>query len=270
MKLISWNVAGRGGKLTSQAEVLAEQRPDVVALQEVTGKTVERWRDALTAMGFDQIHDTADLLGEHRYCNLIASRWPSETFPPLEIAFPERGLSATIHADEPARDGAFELHVLHAPDGSSHGLAKVEAFEALYERLARPSELPRVLCGDFNTPQLESSAGEVTTWGQRHPEHFDRWKAAELSILKGLEEFDLPDAYRGCNGYPAEGFNEEGSWVKGEVHRRYDHVFASPDLDVRGCRYIHDWRQDGLSDHSAIEAVFDPTLPQDAATSEEH
>ena len=38
--------------------------------------------------------------------------------------------------------------------------------------------------------------------------------------------------------------------------RRFDHVFAAQALDARECRYLHDFRTGGLSDHAPIEAVF--------------
>ncbi len=38
--------------------------------------------------------------------------------------------------------------------------------------------------------------------------------------------------------------------------RRYDHIFASRKLAETSCHYEHPWREQGLSDHSAIEADF--------------
>jgi hypothetical protein len=42
------------------------------------------------------------------------------------------------------------------------------------------------------------------------------------------------------------------------VGRRFDRVFASTALNARGCRYLHEFRQKGLSDHSPIEVDFNP------------
>jgi hypothetical protein len=38
--------------------------------------------------------------------------------------------------------------------------------------------------------------------------------------------------------------------------RRFDHVFASVPMRPIACNYRHDLRQRGLSDRTAIEAVF--------------
>jgi hypothetical protein len=37
-------------------------------------------------------------------------------------------------------------------------------------------------------------------------------------------------------------------------------VFASEGLMPLACDYLHDWREQGLSDHSALEADFEQIL----------
>ena len=122
--------------------------------------------------------------------------------------------------------------------------------------MATDSDRPRILCGDFNTPRTEGVDGSVEFWGAEHRPHTERWDNAERSVLRGLSEHDLPDAYRAINGYSAT----DASWVgrRGETRwgRRYDHILASRRLDVTGCRYLHEWREAGLSHHSDIEADF--------------
>ena len=136
---------------------------------------------------------------------------------------------------------------------------KVETCEALFERLARPANRHRVLCGDLNTPRLETADGEVETFASNHPLWEERWDAAERSLLVGLAEWDLHDAFRGLNGYD----RRDVSWVMNTRSRRkaghrLDHVLASRSLHPVWCDYEHGWREAGLSDHSAIMAVFEP------------
>jgi len=53
---------------------------------------------------------------------------------------------------------------------------------------------------------------------------------------------------------------------KGKGHRigrRFDHVFASRDLNAVRCQYLHSLREAGLSDHSAIEVDFEPARAVD-------
>jgi hypothetical protein len=40
--------------------------------------------------------------------------------------------------------------------------------------------------------------------------------------------------------------------------QRLDHILASSELRPGDCEYIHGWRELGLSDHSAMEALFEP------------
>ena len=39
--------------------------------------------------------------------------------------------------------------------------------------------------------------------------------------------------------------------------RRFDHIFASKSLNPAECRYLHEVRRKGLSDHSAMMMVFE-------------
>ena len=90
------------------------------------------------------------------------------------------------------RCGPIEIHNAHIPPAQSNGLTKVETCEALFAA-ARPvrASAHRILCGDLNTPRLENGVGEVETFASNHPDHEERWDAAERSLLVGLAEWDL-------------------------------------------------------------------------------
>ena len=130
----------------------------------------------------------------------------------------------------------------------------------------------RVLCGDLNTPRYESEEGETETFASNHPFDEARWDAAERSLLVGLGEWDLPDVFRALNGFG----RRDVSWVfhtrrRRKAAHRLDHVMASAGLGATYCEYIHEWREAGLSDHSAMETIFKPgvsrpkVLDRDAA-----
>jgi len=136
---------------------------------------------------------------------------------------------------------------------------KVETCEAIHDRLARPSERARILCGDLNTPQRETQEGEVITFAENHPQWLERWDAAERSVVEGLAEWGMVDVFRLLHGYE----RQDVSWVfhtraARRAGFRLDHVIASPELNPVWCDYQHGWREGGLSDHSAIEAIFEP------------
>jgi len=270
MELVSWNLAGRVSKCQAQVEALAGLGADILTLQETTARSRVPLSDALKAAGyqhlvdsFERAPDTSPLKGPRRYGELIASRFPLEALSPNQfgIPWPERVLSALVHTP----NLSIELHTTHIPPGSSNGWIKIETFEGLFAGLAKASERPRILTGDFNTPQAELSNGTVVTWAQRLTERGvktkarfrggdgHRWDLGERNILVGLDPYDLHDVFRQLHGYE----RQEASWyTRNGTGRRFDHIFASMALDVRECDYIHGVREEGLSDHSPILAVF--------------
>jgi len=142
-------------------------------------------------------------------------------------------------------------------------MVKVETLEGIRERMARKPEWPVVLCGDFNLPFREEPDGTVITFGQdrngrvrNRLRQGDRWDKAERSIVPGLAEVGLADVFRSLHGYS----RSESSWIYRASGRkvgfRLDHVFASEELTPVECTYRHEWRESGLSDHSAIEVEF--------------
>jgi exonuclease III len=144
--------------------------------------------------------------------------------------------------------GLLELHNVHIPPAKSRGAIKAATCEALYERLSRPSDRHRVLCGDFNTPKLETVEGDVITFAEE-----------ERLIVCGLAEWDLADVFRQLNGYE----RRDVSWVfhtqgRRKSGHRLDHILASSSLNAEFCDYQHGWRDLGLSDHSGMECLFAP------------
>jgi exonuclease III len=66
MRVVSWNVARRSSRLAEQAAALARREPDVVALQEVTYRTLPLWKAALETIGLAHVRtslERADVIG---------------------------------------------------------------------------------------------------------------------------------------------------------------------------------------------------------------
>jgi len=110
------------------------------------------------------------------------------------------------------------------------------------------SGVPRVLCGDFNTPRRELPDGEVITWAQTEAGRLRRtrgarWDAAERDVIEGLAALDLPDVYRQLHGNGPQ----TASWVQKRsatrTERRCDHVFATPSLRASAFDYRYEWRE---------------------------
>ena len=172
MRLVCWNVAGkidgpRAARLSAQAQAIAGERPDVVALQEVTRASDPQWRAALARLGLPHVISTTSLLApDRRYANLLAARWPLQPLsfrPDPDNDFPEKLLTARVQAPSTI---PVDVHVFHAPTGVGSGWGKVRTLEALHHRIAEPSATPRIVCGDFNSPQHHSPGGPLITWAQ--------------------------------------------------------------------------------------------------------
>jgi exonuclease III len=267
--LLSWNVAGRKRKLQEQIEFILAWNPDVVALQEVLAGNVTPLRKAFFEAGicfaadsFELSLDPSVLTGHRRHGVLLASRFPLESqdtalFP---IPWSERVISALV--DAPC--GTIEVHNTHIPCGSTNGWIKIDTFEGIYKRLSNVSIIPRILCGDFNSPQLEFEDGKVITWGQkvykngeiRLEKGDDRWHEGEKSVLVGLREYDLHDAFRKVHGYGREEYSWYWRGYGRQRGRRFDHILTSEVLRPVRCEYLHEAREKGLSDHSPIWGSF--------------
>jgi endonuclease/exonuclease/phosphatase family metal-dependent hydrolase len=116
---------------------------------------------------------------------------------------------------------------------------------------------PRLLCGDLNTPRKEHLDGRVWTfardrYGRLRAERGERWDEAELALIRGLEPFGMRDAFRSVHGPGVRELSWE--WPRWGGGYRLDHLIVSTEVDVRAVLYWHEWRREGLSDHSPLVA----------------
>lgn len=265
LRLITWNVARRRSGLVKQATALAMRQPDIVALQEVTRQTVAVWCRAFSLMGLDHVRSSLDAveaetesIGRRRTGVMLASRTPLlDVGHPLAPPWPETAACASIDTTR----GPVEVFCVHVPN-AANGMVKVRTLQAIRAGIAASEPAARVLCGDLNTPRRELPSGEVISFardrnGRLRPERGLEWDSAELAVVPGLQELGYRDAYRALHGYG----RSEPSWTWKRIagHNggwRIDHIFASLQLRPIACCYHHAWRDDGLSDHSGLEADF--------------
>jgi exonuclease III len=250
VRLVTWNVAGRVRRLPEQAEVVAALAADVVALQEVTARTLPLWRAALEDAGLPHVASALDepveAPGRKVLGVLTAAREPLERLPAPGVPWPERVLCC-------ATDGV-EVINLHSPIAPAPDLAKIRTHEAVAAHIGELEPAPRVLCGDLNTPRRELPDGDVLTFAydsaaRLRPERGERWDAAERALVHGLRERGWLDAYRALHGYGDRSAswtfaNDRGGW-------RLDHVLVHG-IEPVASSYAHEWRRAGLSDHSAL------------------
>ncbi len=252
MRLVTWNVAGRVTRQPEQAAAIAAVAADVVALQEVSARTLPLWRVALEAAGFTAVktalREGLRPAGRRRLLGaLTAAREPLSVLDGPDVPWPERLLCCAL--------GDVEIVNLHSPISPAPELAKVRTHEAVagYLEATAPGAV-RVLCGDLNTPRRELPDGTVLTFahdsaGRLRPERGERWHRAESALVQGLREQGWVDAFRSLHGYG----EREASWrfPQDRGGWRLDHVLVHG-LHPVASAYAHDWRRSGLSDHSAL------------------
>jgi endonuclease/exonuclease/phosphatase family metal-dependent hydrolase len=234
-----------------------------------------RFGTLLSEIGLNHVADTLRLAtnrmlltGPRRNAILIASRWPLVSLPSAAMPWTERLLSVRVNAPS----GAFQVHAAHIPPAASNGWMKIDTLDGIYAYLARPCEPPRILCGDFNTPQHEGRDGHIVTWAARsrsrrphaparayaqtaagdyrlRRNRGERWDRGERNILEGLVSHDLCDVFRELRGWDISAFSWYANHRRCRQDRRFDHVFASKQLNAVRC-------ESGLSDHSPIEVDF--------------
>ena len=172
----------------------------------------------------------------------------------MRVAFPEKYLAARVSVD----GVEIDVHNAHLPPGVSRGLIKVHAFEAIRRRIDIDTDVARVLCGDFNAPVEEDADGPISQssgpWSESDQE---RWKLAEKRIVDSLDMRDVYlDVHDSAQPVPSSHFTGRGDR---RVGHRYNHVFASAEIETKSCAYLSDWLEaddvDGrLSDHAPVEA----------------
>lgn len=264
LRVITWNVARRRSVLVEQATALADRDPSVVALQEVTPRTLPLWRRAFALMGLEHVRSSLNAQAlrattrRPRTEVMLASRTPlNDVALPLLVPWPETALCAAAETS----GGPVEIFCVHVPN-AANGRVKPQTLSCIRDGVAVAGPGARVVCGDLNTPRRELPTGEVISFardrrGRLRPERGPDWDAAELGVVPGLHDLGYRDAYRALHGYgdPAPSW----TWNRIAGHNggwRIDHIFASAPLKPIRCLYHHAWRDDGLSDHSALEADF--------------
>jgi exodeoxyribonuclease III len=256
MRLVTWNVAGRVGRQAEQAGAIASVGADVVALQEVTRRTLPGWRAALEEAGLTACASAVEAAPRERRRPLgvlTAAREPlAPLAAPADVPWPERVLCSEVTG--------VEIVNLHSPIAPAPELAKVRTHEAVAAYLGARPPGPRILCGDLNTPRRELPGGDVLTFahdsaGRLRPERGERWDRAERALVHTLREHGWVDAFRALHGYG----EREASWTfaRDRGGWRLDHVLV---LGLRpvAAAYAHEWRRAGLSDHSALVVDLEP------------
>src|SRR5215210_4206308 len=123
LRVLTWNVARRTSRLVEQATALGRRDLDVLALQEVTERTLPLWRAACRTLGLPHMVASLDAAdpahapaGRRRTGVLIASRSPLEEAPTrLPVPWPETAAAALTRT----LAGPLEIHTVHVPNAAN-------------------------------------------------------------------------------------------------------------------------------------------------------
>jgi exodeoxyribonuclease III len=251
--VLTWNVqhasAARGVR---QVAWLAERRDaDVVVLTEVAaGSAGESLAQSLAGHGY-RVHLTDS--GGRDYRVLVATRVGDLQVRCLDVAhLPHRVAGAVISHPAGWQFGVLGLYVPSRGPRTRRNVDKrafQDAATALLPHLPAvfAAGVPVIVAGDLN----------VVEPGHRpHHSVFGRW---EYEFYRSFTAGGLTDLYRLHHPDRAE-----HSWFgRSGAGYRFDHQFCTPhpNLTVSGCRYVHEGRSQGLSDHSALSADLVWTTP---------
>ena len=187
MKVITWNVNNRVGTLSQQVQELGQREPDVVALQDVNCNAASQYIEAFRRIGLPHVLHTLDRQPQAIPTGvLLASRFPLSLLPdrPESVLWsqgcytPDREKlqrhwgRRTLFARLCGPSGEIKLANVyitpanHYEPGANGGrqlypYLKLDLLSGVYQTLAAPTDRPRLLCGDFNTPQHQRESGEI-------------------------------------------------------------------------------------------------------------
>jgi exodeoxyribonuclease-3 len=253
MRLITWNVNSIRARLPRLLELLQEQAPDVLCLQETKVATEAFPHDELAAVGY-----RAAAHCEGRW-NGVAIVTPSGVevadvtagLPGEPVATEARWIEATV-------DGA-RIVSTYVPNGRTPSdpvfQVKLDFLEAME---ARASELvaagPTVLAGDVNVAPHDRDVWDPALFvGSTHVTSEERQRLADVL------DAGLIDAFRALHG-DREGFtfwDYRAGAFRRNLGMRIDVVLVSRHLDVLECEVARAYRRVGESgakpsDHAPI------------------
>ncbi|MFF5264605.1 endonuclease/exonuclease/phosphatase family protein [Actinomadura viridis] len=224
-----------------QVSWLASQNADVVVVTEVgSGPGGDALLDALAEHGYHSLI-TRQPSPPNDYRAVLASRGPTlESLPSPVSMLPHRAPIARIHLTS----APLTLLGLYVPSRGPRERRNQDkrAFQA-----AVTTTLPDLIT-TANSPVIV--AGDLNVLEPGHLPHYRVFGTWEYDFYRSFTNAGLTDAFRHLHPHAAE-----HSWFgRGGNGYRFDHIFTTTahKEGLRACRYLHQPRTLGLSDHAAM------------------
>ena len=223
MKIISWNIRQGGGtRFEAISNALIHENCDVIVLSEFQNNAAGQWiRIKLLMNGY--LFQSPSSEDKEKNGVLIATRVPCSFILDTHTHdFPESVLICCLNN--------YFIVGVYPPHKKKHA-----RLEYIIEKL-KSSPYPSIITGDFNTGFNYIDQEGDSFWYQEQ--------------LRSLNTLDVLDAWRIIHGN-----KKEYSWYSHQQNGyRYDHTWISKQLVplIKECYYLHEWRKQGLSDHSPM------------------
>lgn len=244
LHVMTWNVQHASSRRASQqAAWITTQSVDIVVLTEVTATDGERaLEEALGGYGFTTSYPVVP--GD--YGTMIASRvGQQETCKEIQASYlPHRCVTIRLHMEGQVI-GVVGLYVPSRGNRDRRNIDKRAFQNAIAKLLPSLAEIigpdcPTVIAGDLNV---------VETGHRPHLKVFGAW---EYEFYQAFRDAGYGDAFRCLHPELID-----HSWYgRSGNGYRIDHIFCAPLTAVTDCRYVHQPRLAGLSDHSAMIATI--------------
>ncbi len=256
MKIATYNAASVRARLPLLVEWIAENEPDVLAIQETKVEDSKFPIDDFEELGYHLcLHGQKSWNGVATLARSLPTNMRQGFMDEL-MPIDARLLTCQI-------DGVTIINT-YVPNGGSVGSDKfeyklrwLERFRRYLDENFRPTD-PLIWLGDINiAPKPEDVYDSKRMYGMvgHHPEEFSR--------LGRIVEFGLVDIFRSMNQEPGQytywDFVIPNS-VKRNLGWRIDHIYATESLAAKAteCTIDVDARlQDKPSDHTFVVAEFD-------------
>ncbi len=235
IKLLTWNILQGGGKRAiGIAEQLEAIQPDIVTLQEFrNGKSAPVILDALNKLGLEHQHLAQSAAAKNTV--MVAARMPFETHTWADDLDPTLCIHAQFNFNE-ASVNSLDIFAGHLPQKR----AQVPYLDTLCKLDVDDYEVALIM-GDLNCG-IPFEDSETKSFVNTH-------------MFQSLLRNGWTDSWRSRNADA-----REYSWISSRGNGyRYDHCLATKNTDklITKINYLHDVREERLSDHSAMLIELD-------------
>lgn len=260
MRVVSANVNGiRAAERRGGLSWLAEQEPDVVAMQEVRA-TAKQFATALSGSGLEGYalaHAESAAAGREGVA-ILTRHALAEPVTVIE-GFDEVGRWVEADVTIGGRTVTIASVYVHTGEAQTQKqVAKYRFLDAVEARMAQLVERPAVVMGDFN---VAHGPNDLKNWkGNRGKAGFLPDEQAYLTRFAEAGWVDVVRAHHGDVPGPYTWWSWRGKAFDNDAGWRIDYQFASPSMAAaareprvgRASEYAERW-----SDHAAVVVDYD-------------